>query len=62
MKTILSLSMLAAMLTVTLPTAGAFADDHDGYRNRERCSTVRRCHREDGRRVCERVRVCGDRH
>ena len=49
MKTILSLSMLAAMLAVSMPAGVAKADDHDGAR---RCRMVKECHWDDGRRRC----------
>jgi len=62
MKKFVSLSMLAAMMAVTLSASSASADDREGYREGRRCTWVRKCHRDDGVRVCERVRVCRDRH
>jgi len=58
MKTIVSLSMLATMLALSVPASVAMADDHDD----RRCSWVRKCHHDDGRRICEKVKVCRDRH
>ena len=65
MTKIVSLSMLATMLALTIPASIASAEPGEGYRERQRCTWVRKCHRDDGRRVCEKVKVCrerGDRH
>ena len=58
MTKFVSLSMLATMLALSIPAGAALADDHD----HQRCTWVRKCHHEDGRRVCEKERVCRDRH
>jgi len=67
MTKIVSISMAAALMAVTLSASSAFADKREGeegmkYRERQSCSWVRKCHREDGRRICEKVKVCRDRH
>jgi Ni/Co efflux regulator RcnB len=65
MKTMISVSMLAAMMALGVTSGAAQADE------RERCTWVRKCHRDDGRLQCHREKVCkmihrdhrdGDRH
>lgn len=43
--------MLAAMMALGV-SSGAQADE------RERCTWVRKCHRDDGRMQCHREKVC----
>ena len=52
MKKLISLSMLAGILALGATSSVAQAEE------RERCTTVRKCHWDDGRRRCERERVC----
>jgi hypothetical protein len=60
---IASLTLAGAVLAVGLSTSFAQAQDRrDGFEGRrqmrEVCSIVKRCRFEDGRRRCERERVC----
>jgi len=62
MTKFVSMSMIGAMLALGLGTGFAQADDRDrdGDRRRVRevCSFVTKCHRDDGRRICHREKVC----
>jgi hypothetical protein len=68
MLKIASLTLAGAVLVVGLSTSFAQADDRrEGYGRegfegrrgmREVCSIVKRCRFDDGRRRCERQRVC----
>jgi hypothetical protein len=62
MTKFVSMSMIGAMLMLGLGSGFAQADDRDrdGDRRRVRevCSFVTKCHRDDGRRICHREKVC----
>lgn len=63
MTRFITLSMLAAMLGASIPAGFALAEDHDHGRDRDHrmhevCTTVTKCHREDGRRMCHQEREC----
>jgi hypothetical protein len=62
MMRMVSLSMLGAIMAVTLSTSFAQAEDRRerGERREARqvCSIVKRCRLDDGRRRCVRERVC----
>jgi Ni/Co efflux regulator RcnB len=57
MTRIVSLSMLAAVLALSL--SSSFAQAEEEHR---RCTWVRKCHWEHDHKHCESEKVCRDRH
>jgi hypothetical protein len=59
MTKFITLSMLAAILAASVSVSTASAEDRDRDRRmHEVCTTVTKCHREDGRRMCHKEQEC----